>query len=85
MLLESGALLIKAIRKYGCQANSSSALKIVNRFTLRSVPVHQKRPIELMPGSEANRVSVTHASRAVFPIARRGKFILLLKYGKLVS
>src|ERR1700733_3821801 len=35
------ALPIKAIRKYGCQANVYSALKIANPFILRSGTVHQ--------------------------------------------
>ena len=47
LLVESEALLIKPIRKYGCQANSSSFVKVVNRFTNDSGTVHQKQAIEL--------------------------------------
>jgi hypothetical protein len=39
----------------------------------------------LTPAAEIPLEKALHSSRAVSPIARNGKFILLLKYGKQVS
>ena len=54
---------MKAIRKYGCQANVSSALKIVNRFILCSGTFYQSNRSSLCQGVKPPGFPVTHDNK----------------------